>query len=331
MLRILLSTFRSKITPLFSIPVLFLIVGAGFAAEAPQATHYRLQINIVPGEERMSGTAQITLANTTDKDLREIHFLLYRLLTVDGAENERGAPLSYRPKVVSVSDEKNWQVNSASVRLRKRLRRGDTTRITLKYSGAIFGYREVMGYVRDHIGEDYSLLRQDALAYPVLAEPSFASMVATSDTKFDYEMEVTVPRGMIVACGGVLRGTSTNGTTETFRFVSAEPTWRIDIAAAKFKMLKNSAGNLGGLCSRGRCIPGAHSPRGDGARNGVLHRPIRAFRESEVIHRDRDSGGLRLAGGEWIHYATGECTEGSRWNGTDLPRNWTCVECKGQA
>ncbi len=71
-----------------------------------------------------------------------------------------------------MSDDKKWQVNSLTLTLREPIAPGGTTRITVNYSGWIFGYREVMGYVSDRIGEDYTLLRPDALAYPMLAEPS---------------------------------------------------------------------------------------------------------------------------------------------------------------
>jgi hypothetical protein len=125
-----------------------------------------------------------------------------------------------------------------AVTLRESLAPGRTTRITLKYSGAIFGYPEVMGYVRDHIAEDYTLLRPDALAYPMLAVPSSPSLSAAYDTLFTYDLEVTVPSGTVVACGGLPRGSSVGDATETFEFASRVPTWRMDIAAAKFKVLK---------------------------------------------------------------------------------------------
>lgn len=143
-----------------------------------------------------------------------------------------------------MSDEKNWQVNSVTVTLHEPLPPGASTHITLKYSGAIFGYREVMAYVRDHIGEDYTLLRPDALAYPMLAVPSSPSLSAAYDTHFTYDLEVTVPSATTVACGGLAGGVSASNGMETFRFASRIPMWRIDIAAAKFKVLKNDAGNL---------------------------------------------------------------------------------------
>ncbi len=218
--------------------------GVAASGDLAKVTRYELRVHIYPAEERLTASAQIALSNPTAAPQREIPFLLYRLLAVDAVEDEKGAALAFRQAVVSMSDEKNWQVNSVTLTLREPLPPGGSTRITLKYSGTIFGYREVMGYVQDHIGEDYALLRPDALAYPMLAAPSSPSLSAAYDTLFTYDLEITVPNGTIVACGGLPGGVSAGDGKETFRFASRVPTWRMDIAVAKFKVLKNEAGNL---------------------------------------------------------------------------------------
>jgi hypothetical protein len=245
-----MSISRSGIALL--IPVLFFLPTprqmwsqrVAASGDLAKVTRYELRVRIHPAEENLMATAQITLSNPTAVPQREIPFLLYRLLAVDAAEDEKGAALAFRQAVVSMSDEKNWQVNSVTLALREPLPPGATTRVTLKYSGAIFGYREVMGYVRDHIGEDYTLLRPDALAYPMFAAPSSQSLSAAYDTLFTYDLEITVPSGTIVACGGLPGSVSLGEGAETFRFASRVPTWRMDIAAAKFKVLKNAVGNL---------------------------------------------------------------------------------------
>lgn len=246
MLRNLIFRSRAATANAFLLlPCLFFLAsGNAHAAELPKVTRYELRAQILPAEERLRVVAQITISNTTSAPQREIPFLLYRLLAVDAAEDEKGAALAFRQAVVSMSDEKNWQVNSVAVTLLEPLPPGGTTRITLTYSGAIFGYREVMGYVRDHIGEDYSLLRPDALAYPMLAEASFRSLSAAYDVLFTYDLEIQVPSGYVVACGGLPKGVSADGGTETYRYASRMPTSRMDIAAAKFKVVKNEAGNL---------------------------------------------------------------------------------------
>jgi aminopeptidase N len=219
--------------------------GAAAASGNPaQATHYDLRVNLQPAAEELTASSRITLSNRSAAPLREIPFLLYRLLSVSAVQDDKGSALTFRQAVVSLSDEKNWQVNALTVTLREPLPPGGTARITLKYSGAIFGYREVMGYVLDHIGEDYALLRPDALAYPMLARPSFESLSAAYEALFTYELEVSVPSGTIVACGGRPGGVTAREGRDTYRFASRMPTWRMDVAAAKFKVLKNAAGNL---------------------------------------------------------------------------------------
>ena len=223
---------------------ILLACGNSSAASLPKVIRYELQVRINPEEEQLTAAAQITISNSTATASREIPFLLYRLLTVNSLEDEHGAPLAFSQAVVPMSDEKNWQVNAVSVRFRKPLAPGKTAKILLSYRGAIFGYREIMRYVQDHIGEDYTLLRPDALAYPMLASPSSQSLNAAYDTLFTYDLQITVPSGTIVACGGVSRGVFAGQGTQTFEFASHAPTWRIDIAAAKFQVLKSDAGNL---------------------------------------------------------------------------------------
>ncbi|MEW6732519.1 MAG: hypothetical protein AB1489_14415 [Acidobacteriota bacterium] len=53
---------------------------------------------------------------------------------------------------------------------------GATIYLTISYSSSIYGYPEVWDYVKDRISEQYSLLRPDALAYPMLAQASYKSL-----------------------------------------------------------------------------------------------------------------------------------------------------------
>jgi aminopeptidase N len=119
------------------------------------------------------------------------------------------------------------------------LRPNDSVTVVLTHSGFIFGYPEVLAYVKDRIDENYSLLRPDAFAYPVLAEPTFASALAANDTKFTYDVTATVPKGFRVACGGEAVDSRINSDSSTFLFRSKIPTWRIDVAVAKFAVLSN--------------------------------------------------------------------------------------------
>jgi aminopeptidase N len=103
-----------------------------------------------------------------------------------------------------------------------------------------------MAYVNDRVNEKYSLLRPDALAYPMLAQATQESLFKAYgfDTPFTYGLTVTVPAGYVVACGGSQESVSTKEDMTTFVFKSKVPTYRMDIAAAKFKQLNDGGKKL---------------------------------------------------------------------------------------
>jgi aminopeptidase N len=116
--------------------------------------------------------------------------------------------------------------------------------VRLKYSGPLCGYREVMRYVQDRIDEEYSLLRPDSLAYPMLFLPSFQGMMIAFRSKFSYRVEVEVPEELTVACGGRPVEAKRKGETTAFVFESFMPTWRLDVAAAKFKVIEDKGAGI---------------------------------------------------------------------------------------
>ena len=83
-------------------------------------------------------------------------------------------------------------------------------KIELSYSGKLEIYEEVFPYLKDSIGQDYTLLRTDSLFYPIPAEPSFESLVkSVVSSEFDAEITIEgIPDDLTVAFGGEIRGRS---------------------------------------------------------------------------------------------------------------------------
>ncbi|HEX9653982.1 MAG TPA: hypothetical protein VGA99_09745 [bacterium] len=225
--------------------VLFSLPGILSEKESlPAVTHYSLTIRLALKEHRVRVAATLSVKNVTSEPHTKLPFVLYRLLTASQAIDQHGQPLPFEQNVVEFLDEPSLQVRQVVVHLPTPLQPNDSTRITLTYDGAIFGYPEVMAYVKDRIDETYSLLRPDAFAFPVLAHLTFNSVFAASDVKFTYETVATVPDSYVVACGGELFDSHITADSSTFRFHSKVPTWRIDLAVAKFAMLSNRADKL---------------------------------------------------------------------------------------
>jgi hypothetical protein len=140
----------------------------------PAVEHYKLLFAIDPEHHTLSAQADINVRNSAKRTLTVVPVLLYRLMEIEAASDAQGKALAFIQKVVKFADDPNWQVNYVQVTLPTPLAPGQTATIRLKYAGPLFGYREVMMYVKDTISEEYSLIRSETMAYPMVAAPSYA-------------------------------------------------------------------------------------------------------------------------------------------------------------
>ncbi len=210
--------------------------------ELPRATHYSLVYRVFPSEGRLEARARIVVENGAERPVREVPFLLYRLFDVGRVTAGDGSPLPFVADVVRDADEANLQVNLVTVALAEPLAPGRSTEIAVDFAGSIHGYREVWAYVRDTIGEDYTLLREDTFAYPILSRADAASRYL--DRRFSYDLEVSVPEGYVVATGGRGTGVRNEGERVVHVYESKVPVWRLDVAIARFSVRRDDTGAL---------------------------------------------------------------------------------------
>jgi aminopeptidase N len=233
-----------KISLILFLFVLLTYVGETFGNELLSVTHYSLNLHVFPSEKRFEAAVGITITNNTSQPISEIPLLLYRLLDVREVKDESGSSLKFTQNVQKFKEDSTWQANYVQVELVNPLPPDGSTLVWIKYGGSIFGYSEVMQYVHDKIDENYSLLRPDALAYPMLSTPSIPIFLASFQSQFTFDIIATVPSGYVVACGGRLTDSTTDGPFTTFTFESKGPVQRMDIAIAKFKYLKDEINNI---------------------------------------------------------------------------------------
>jgi hypothetical protein len=221
------------------------------AADLPKVTHYSLSLHFLPREGKIAATAEMSIENTTAVEIKEISLLLYRLLEAESVTDKQGNSLSFTQDIVKFSDEPNLQVNQVKIHLGEALAPLKTSIVRLTYSGAVFGYQEVMMYVRDRIDENYSLVRPDAFSYPMLCYPSWESLMEAYRSRFTYDIEATAPTGYTIACGGVFKKQIAKDDSQLFYFQSRVPTWRMDVAMAKFEVSEDKKNRLVVYCLSG--------------------------------------------------------------------------------
>lgn len=201
-------------------------------------TQLQLDISVDYKNDRIDGSERLTVKNITDAPVVALPLMVNRLMTVKSAKSANGSPLAVEQDVVLFSDDSKMQADFANVTLASPLAPGDTTSITVEYGGHLTGYVETGSlYIKDHIDETFTMIREDAFAFPVLAVPSHHINRRRPLPSFTFDVRVNVPSGLIVAAGGTLADThEANGRT-TFHFTSSQPVPFVNIGVAKYKVL----------------------------------------------------------------------------------------------
>lgn len=205
-------------------------------------TNYDLDITIDYNRELINATVAITVKNTSDSMVDEIPLILYRLMNVLNVNDERGNPVDFNQQVLSYEDFGKKQVNFIQVKLPMPITPGKEKSIFISYEGLLLGYSEIgWRYVKDHISPEFTILRNDALAFPMVGVPSQAINRKSPFPSFHYRARITVPDSLIVANGGTLVNTNFKNETATYTYASIKPSWRLDFAISRYKKIESEA------------------------------------------------------------------------------------------
>lgn len=202
-------------------------------------SRYELDFSLDYETETLAADVLLTVENQGDRPAAELHFLLYRLLTVERIHDPAGKPLEFTQTIVAMEDDPVTQVNHVRVAFTDAVGPGELTTLRIEYSGYLLGYVETGSlYIQDRIDPDFTILRRDALAYPVVGFPSYRKMRAAGLPSFDYLARVTAPAGKTVANGGELVDRSESDGLATTTYRNIQPAWRMDFAIGRYETLE---------------------------------------------------------------------------------------------
>lgn len=205
------------------------------APEAFRARHARLELAIDHAAERLSGSITYDLENWTTKPARQVSFLVGRLMDASAVHDGRGNALLYAQDVVRFRDDPMRQVTQVRVTLPRPIPGGGQTTVRIDYAGNLVGYTEVGWlYVRDRIDTAFTIIREDALAFPVIGGLSDETNRKRPRGEFTYDAAIRVPARYLVATGGALTRTPHDDGTVTWRYVSGGPSPFLNVSVAPF-------------------------------------------------------------------------------------------------
>ncbi len=201
--------------------------------------NYKLTISVDYKEKKLTGICELTLTNNSNQSVDSISFLLYRLMKVTDVTDSNNEVIPYTQHVTEFDDFGKLQVNQILVY--KPLHPKESITIKLSYNGYLLGYAETgMSYIKDRISPLFTFIRFDAYAYPYPCLPRLSVLRLSTSAKFDYSLTVNVPDNLVAVCGGEFAAHTENNGVATYKYISKQPAWRMDIAIADYKKIESN-------------------------------------------------------------------------------------------
>ncbi|NOT10146.1 MAG: hypothetical protein HOP28_18285 [Gemmatimonadales bacterium] len=208
-------------------------------------TRLGLELQVDYGQATVGGTATLQLRNGSDRPVTQIPLLLNRLMTVSRVRAASGADLPFGQQIVVFQDDSVRQVNAVVVTSPRPIPPGDSLAIVVHYRGILVGYTETGSlYIQDHVSRDFTIIREDAYAFPMLGVPSWRVNRTIIRDPFAFAARVTVPSGLVVAMGGVPGGRVQADSLTTWSYRSTDPVPFLNITIAPYRVIESPAARI---------------------------------------------------------------------------------------
>jgi hypothetical protein len=228
------------------VAVLGLAVAANAQEIRPEAfavRHARLDLAIDFPATSLSGSMTLEMENWTLRPASSVSFVLNRLMEASQVRDGAGAALPFTQSVLRFRDSPKRQVTQIVVTLPRPIPPGGHTTVRIDYAGYLAPYTEVGWlYVQDHIDTAFTIIRADAMAYPIVGGLSAEANGQLPFADFTYDASVRVPSRYLVATGGTVTTTPNEGGAITWRYISGKTSPFLNIAIAPFDTM--SAGGV---------------------------------------------------------------------------------------
>jgi aminopeptidase N len=220
-------------------------VGTSAPAVPFLLTRLELDLRVDYANGTIGGVASLTLRNTSKRPASTVPLLLGRLLTVSGVRSRSGAAVRYSQRFALFTDDSARQVNAITVRPARPVAPGDSITLAVHYGGTLAGYTETGSlYIRDHVDSAFTIIREDAYAFPTAGVLDSKADRAAPRAPFAFVAHVTVPPGQVVAMGGVATEPARRDSLVTWSSHSSAPVPFLNITIAPYRVLETTGARI---------------------------------------------------------------------------------------
>ncbi|HCJ57810.1 M1 family aminopeptidase [Lutispora sp.] len=213
----------------------------------PRIICYLLDFYVEPKDQCFSSRGMLTIKSDLDIEKKNIPLLLYYDLDVKEIRYENNVGIKFTQEIVSFPEYDEFKVNYISVHLDKPLMKNEELKLYIEYEGKLNGYTSVMQYVKDRIDKEFSIIRNDCIAYPIIAYSNDKSWMESFFNSIRYRISVNVPKEYTVGCSGILKNINNDNDRRIFTFEKSEPTksvHRFDICISEYCLIEEKDMNL---------------------------------------------------------------------------------------
>ena len=208
-------------------------------------TQIALDLRVDYGRRSINGTQALHLRAVSGRVAVAVPLLLNRLMRVTRVTDEAGHDFHVSQEVVVFQDDSMRQVNAVVVTIGRRVPAGDSVTVVVHYGGPLVGYTETGSlYIQDNVSHDFTIIREDAYAFPVLGLPSWDANRSIVREPFSATARVTVPADLVVATGGRLIEKTKRDSVATWAYESAGPVPFLNIVIAPYLTLDSGGARI---------------------------------------------------------------------------------------
>ncbi len=191
----------------------------------------------------LDGSSVLVISNASKEPITRVPLTMYHMLRVKSAHASDDRTLDFTEHVVPMKGHEKMLVNYVDIALNRPIPPRATLTLKTEYAGKLAGY-EAAGhsYLKDHVKEDFTIIRTDCFAYPMVCRPTMDDYLKSIHKHlrngWDYYLEVTVPADLVVANGGRSLGEGSQNGMVTYRYENIKPAWRIDICIGRYRVVQ---------------------------------------------------------------------------------------------
>lgn len=200
-----------------------------------------MKLHLSASNGQMVGASWIRIRNSSNAPIHEVPFILNSGLNVTRIVGGNNNPLQQSSALTPISGYEFVEANAGTVRLSSPVQPDKDVEIVIHYRGKLtdMSWTDV-SHVKETLTSDFTLIRPDAFAYPVISAPNKSAIAeALAQTPYFSTATVELASGYALAGNIHVNGQEVKGANISFDLKHNQATGPMILPIARYKLLQD--------------------------------------------------------------------------------------------